>query len=310
MKQQYQLFSGKDGEVLPLSPSREESQLRDFVARHLQMLFGTILIGTEYQVPKKKRIDVVGLTEDGRPVLIECKKHTGKGIVDQITNYYRLLRSHPEFVELAVQHKGRNLNLDKPRLICLAESFTDDQLGAYDERADARERLIATTEFVAHRWFANDIMLLDWVRGTPAGAAPKENGGKRPRVDSSLKYILSVCREGPLGFFNDLNACIIGLGKDVVGQDSKHLRRFYRNGKIFAYLRPVPKLSQMCIWLKLNPQEENPPGKKHVEWMRDVSKIGKLPPSGFDLEIKIKNNPSQRERAKELIQKAYDQAKR
>ncbi len=309
MKEKYQLFSKKGGEaLLPSQPP--EAHLRDFVARHLKMMFGTILIGTEYQV-RTKRIDVVGLTEDGRPVLIECKKHKGVGIVDQITYYYRLLRSKPEFMELAInESRGRGHNLDKPRLICLAESFTDAQLGAYDERKEAGEQLIANTEFVVHRWFAKDIMLLDWVRGTPSDTAHEESPAKPRETDSSLNYILSVCNNSSLEFFENLNAYIIALGEDVVSRDSKHLRRFARGGEIFAYLRPIPRRDQMCVWLKLNPKDENPQGEKHVDWMRDVSKIGKLPPSGFDLELKIKNNPSQRKRAKELIQKAYDQANR
>lgn len=304
MKQKYRLLLKQSNQVVrPKNCFARESQLRDFVAQHLPRLFHATFLDTEYQVGTKY-IDVVGINKDGRPVLIECKQRKGVGIVDQITSYYRRLqRNLPPFEALAkAKSRVRRIKIDRPRLICLAESFSDFQLGSYDERVDSGDPIITNIEFVAYRCFANNVMLLDWLRGAqPDGDRP----GPQER-NNSLNYIISVCGKDTLKFFKDLNADIMNLGKDVFSKDNKMLRSFDRNDKVFAYLRPVPKRNQMRAWFKLNPGPKKLLGKG----MRDVSRIGKLPPSGFDLEMLIDNNKSHRRKAMELFRKAYRLAKR
>ena len=304
MKPKYRLLSKQSNQVV--RPKKDcfakESQLRDFVAQHLPRLFHATFLDTEYRVGRMY-IDIVGITKDGRPVLIECKRRRGAGIVDQITSYYRRLqRNLPPFEALAkAESRVRRINIDRPRLICLAKEFSDFQLGSYDERVDGGDPIIKNIEFVACRCFANNVMLLDWLRGTqPDGDRP----GPQER-NNSLNYIISVCEKNTLKFFKDLNADIMGLGKDVFSKDNKMLRSFDRNGKVFAYLRPVPKRNQMRAWFKLAPG----PKKYRGKGMRDVSKIGKLPPSGFDVEMLIDNNSSHRRKAMGLFRKAYRLAK-
>ena len=302
MRQKYRLFSKEPCQVVrPKDCFARESQLRDFVAQHLPRLFHVTFLDTEYQVGRMY-IDIVGITKDGRPVLIECKQSRGVGIVDQITSYYRRLqRNLPAFEALAkAKSKVRRINIDRPRLICLAKEFSDFQLGSYDERVDSGDPIITNIEFVAYSCFAHNVMLLDWLRGSqPDGDRPGP-----PERNNSLNYIISVCGKDTFEFFKDLNADIMSLGKDVFSKDNAMLRSFDRKGKVFAYLRPVPRRNQMRAWFKLNPQNEGlVPGI-----LRDVSRIGKLPPSGFDLEMLIANNKSQRQRAMELFRKAYDQA--
>lgn len=298
MKQKYQFFSEESGKVARLSSIdlifKPEALLRDFVAQHLRVLFGATCLGTEYQVGTK-RIDVVGIAKDGRPVIVECKKDRKAGIVEQITSYYHWLRKQPEFKKLAKrQLRAGSIKIENPRLICLAKDFTDAQLGSWDFWNEEERNFARKIEYVSYDYLAGKVLLLNWVRGDPAG--------KIQERDNSLSYSLSRC-DITHKFFKELSQKIDRLSKDVIQYDSLMIRNFKIGNRVFVCLRPVPRSKEIRVWFRLDPKNYVPADNK-----RDMTNRGQLAPPSCRLEMRVSNKENDIEEALQLARKACDQA--
>ena len=298
MGQKHRLFYRKDGKATLSRPAKgpfsTEEKLRDFAAQNLKRLFEATCLDTEYKVGRK-RIDIIGITEGGRPVLVECKKHIGVGVVDQISSYYHLLRDNnrnrQEFRALVKRKSSVGINFKNPRLICLAEGFTDYQLGAWDLRKSNGEEFIRKIEFVSYDNLANKVLVLNWLRGDPVG--------KIQVRDNSLAYIQSRCDNNTLKSFKKLSREIDRPGKGVIQYDTLMTRNFKIGNIVFACLRPVPQNKEICAWFRLDPDRESPATN-----MSDTKGIGQVAPRNCRLKMKVGNKDSAIRQAGKLALKA------
>ncbi|ATL32254.1 Transporter [Streptomyces formicae] len=158
------LFNTKSGvtEVMP-QLADVEADVHDLIEAHMETMLGVTFLASEYVIDCTDggRIDSLGLDENGAPVIVEYKRGTDAGVINQGLYYMAWLTSHKHAFQNLVRDRlgataASQILWSAPRLVCVAGDFT-----RYDARAVREHR--RSIDLVRYRYFGNDHFVLETV---------------------------------------------------------------------------------------------------------------------------------------------------
>lgn len=135
-----------------------EADVQGLVERHMETLLGVRFLASEYSTGPVHggRIDSLGLDENGSPVIVEYKRGTDAGVINQGLFYLAWLLDHRAEFEYLVRDRlgasvANQVLWSGPRLICVAGDFT-----RYDVHAVREHR--RSIDLVRYRLFGSDLL--------------------------------------------------------------------------------------------------------------------------------------------------------
>jgi predicted transport protein len=296
------LFRVENGEAHELAGSAVaiEKALQTLIERNLEPMLGVRFVATEHSTGKAHsgRIDTLGLDENGSPVILEYKRSSNENVINQGLFYLDWLLDHcAEFTLLAMKVLGTDveekIDWSAPRLVCIAGDFT-----RYDEHAVSQ--IGRNIELYRYRWYDDGFVALELVN-SKAGMVESGTTVGSPKAKQTYKTVsdyLEQAGQEVRGFYESLDAFVLGLGDDVSMKTTRYYLA-YRRIKNFACVEVHAQTAQLLVFLKVNPDDID------VEegFTRDVREIGHF--GTGDLEVRI-DSLDDLERAKPLIERSYD----
>ena len=278
-----------------------EKSLQTLLERNLEAFLGVRFLASEFTTDATHggRMDTLGLDENSCPVIIEYKRTSNENVINQGLFYLDWLMHHRKDFEWLVMEKlGKQeataIEWGAPRLICIAGDFTK-----YDEHAV--KQINRNIELIRYKKYGEDLLLLDLVNSTSAGAVSSiaENGANDAvRKGKTVTEYLEAAGQEQKDRFETLKAFLLGLGDDVQIKELKHYIAF-RRIKNFACVEVHNRNKALTVFVKVDPDTI----KLEEGFTRDVRKIGHF--GTGDLEITIEND-DQLNRAKPLFEKSYE----
>ncbi|MBZ4324063.1 DUF5655 domain-containing protein [Streptomyces huiliensis] len=272
-----------------------EADVQHLVETNLETMLGVRFLASEYSTGPVHggRIDTLGIDENGAPVVIEFKRATDAGVINQGLFYLSWLVDHKgEFGHLVRDRLGAAVAAQvlwsAPRLICVAGNFT-----RYDVHAIREHR--RNIDLVRYRFFGADHFGLETVASVAAQTAvslarrASETAGPGARAS-----------EGALAeLYAEVDQVLLGLGDDITKVQRKTYRAYQRL-RNFACVCP-PQKNKLLVYLKTNPKEVDLiPG-----FTRDVTGLGHH--GTGDLEVQLRTDRDL-ERAQDLFRLSYTAA--
>lgn len=219
------LFSTAGGvaEVLPRL-AEVEADVQDLVEAHMEKMLGVTFLASEYVVDcvDGGRIDSLGLDENGAPVIIEYKRGTDAGVINQGLYYMAWLRAHKDAFRSLVRDRlgataASQILWSAPRLICVAGDFT-----RYDAHAVREHR--RSIDLVRYRYYGSDHIGLE----TVASVTGQSVASRRVR----RRAVGRPAARGQDGAMAELIAAVdealIGLGEGVTRVQRKQYAAYQR----------------------------------------------------------------------------------
>ncbi|MBI5899097.1 MAG: DUF91 domain-containing protein [Rhodocyclales bacterium] len=304
------LFQHKSGKVTELQgdASDLEKPLQTLIEANLDPLLGIRFLATEYSTGKTHsgRIDTLGLDENDCPVILEYKRSTGENVINQGLFYLDWLMDHRgDFERLVTRLLGHEtadrIDWNAPRLVCVAADFTK-----YD--GHAVQQINRNIELIRYRLFGDDLLLLELVNATSAGAsgvATARNGkpskpatGKERAGTGDKTYAewLESISDSLRELLASLEEYIVSLGDDV---QKKELKLYVAFKRLKNFATVVLQKNRLVLYLHLSPAKL---GALPVIG-RDVSQSGHW--GTGDLELIIAS-ACDLDLAKPLIRMAYE----
>ncbi|MFF4250621.1 transporter [Streptomyces sp. NPDC001663] len=287
------LFNTADGavEVLP-HLAEVEADVQALVEAHMETMLGVTFLASEYVIDcvDGGRIDSLGLDENGAPVIVEYKRGTDAGVINQGLYYMAWLTHHKDAFRGLVRDRlgaaaASQILWSAPRLICVAGDFT-----RYDAHAVREHR--RSIDLVRYRYYGSDQFGLETVASVTGHSAE----GKRVRRRAPRS--LPARQQG--GAMAQLAAAVdetlVGLGDGVTRVQRKQYRAYQRL-RNFACLIP-PQQTKVLVYLKAAPTAVDlVPG-----FTRDVTGLGHH--GTGDLEVQLRSEQDL-ERARDLFRLSY-----
>ncbi|MFK4547191.1 putative transport protein [Streptomyces ambofaciens] len=272
-----------------------EAEVQDLVEAHMETMLGVRFLASEYGTGSLHggRIDSLGLDENGSPVIVEYKRGTDAGVINQGLFYLAWLMDHrAEFEHLVRQRLGvtaaSQVLWSGPRLICIAGDFT-----RYDVHAVHEHR--RSIDLVRYRFFGGELLGLE----TVASVSGRIQGASRVRRRAVARAVHDVQGASMTELASAVDEALLALGDGVKCVERKTYRAYQRL-RNFACLCP-PQRSKLLVYLKVDPEDVDlVPG-----FTRDVSGLGHH--GTGDLEVQLRN-PKDVLRAQELFQASYASA--
>ncbi|MFF5537808.1 DUF5655 domain-containing protein [Streptomyces cinerochromogenes] len=269
-----------------------ETEVQSLVETHMETLLGVRFLASEYSTGPVHggRIDSLGLDENGSPVIVEYKRGTDAGVINQGLFYLAWLMDHrAEFEHLVRDRLGvtaaSQVLWSGPRLICIAGDFT-----RYDVHAVREHR--RSIDLVRYRLFGSDLLGLETVASVSGGMQV----ARRARRQSVAQAAVDVQGAAMAELAGAVDEVLLGLG-DGVNRVERKTYRAYQRLRNFACLCP-PQRSKLLVYLKVDPKDVDlVPG-----FTRDVSGLGHH--GTGDLEVQLRT-PRDVERAQDLFQASY-----
>ncbi|MGW4441915.1 DUF5655 domain-containing protein [Streptomyces sp. NPDC004682] len=268
-----------------------EADVQGLVEAHMEALLGVRPLASEYGTGPVHggRIDSLGLDENGSPVIVEYKRGTDSGVINQGLFYLSWLMDHRAEFEYLVRVRlgataASQVRWNSPRLICIAGDFT-----RYDAHAVREHR--RSIDLVRYRLFGTDLIGLE----TVASVSGRASSVRAARPQTSRPTIGSV-RGAPL---DELAAAVDSVLLDLgdVSRVQRKQYRAYQHLRNFACVCP-PQRTKLLVYLKVNP--------KHVDlvpgFTRDVTGLGHH--GTGDLEVQLRTERDL-ERAQDLFRASY-----
>ncbi|WP_030748321.1 DUF5655 domain-containing protein [Streptomyces sp. NRRL F-5135] len=268
-----------------------EADVQGLVEMHMETLLGVRFLASEYSTGPVHggRIDSLGLDENGSPVIVEYKRGTDAGVINQGLFYLAWLMDHRAEFEHLVRDRLGVTAADQvlwsgPRLICIAGDFT-----RYDVHAVREHR--RSIDLVRYRLFG-DLLGLETVASVSGGM----HVARRTRRQSVAQATADVQGAAMVGLAGAVDEVLLGLG-DGVNRVERKTYRAYQRLRNFACLCP-PQRTKLLVYLKVDPKDVDlVPG-----FTRDVSGLGHH--GTGDLEVQLRT-PRDVERAQGLFRASY-----
>ncbi|MEU6172397.1 DUF5655 domain-containing protein [Streptantibioticus parmotrematis] len=272
-----------------------EADVQGLVETHMETLLGIRFLASEYSTGPVHggRIDSLGLDENGSPVIVEYKRGTDAGVINQGLFYLAWLMDHrAEFEHLVRGRLGvtvaSQVLWSSPRLICIAGDFT-----RYDVHAVREHR--RSIDLVRYRFFGSDLLGLETVASVSGGMRAARRARRQPVVQAAAG-VHGVAMAELAGAVDEV---LLGLG-DGVNRVERKQYRAYQRLRNFACLCP-PQRTKLLVYLKVDPKGVDlVPG-----FTRDVSGLGHH--GTGDLEVQLRT-PRDVERAQDLFRASYAEA--
>ncbi|WP_435217389.1 DUF5655 domain-containing protein [Streptomyces sp. bgisy034] len=287
------LFHTTNSGVTEVTPrlAAVEADVQDLVEAHMESMLSVTFLASEYVIDcvDGGRIDSLGLDENGAPVIVEYKRGTDAGVINQGLFYMAWLMSHKDAFRSLVRDRlgasaASQILWSAPRLICVAGDFT-----RYDAHAVREHR--RSIDLVRYRYFGSDHFGLETVASVTGHMAEAKRARRRAPG-------LPVRQQG--GAMAELAAAVdevlVGLGDGVTRVQRKQYRAYQRL-RNFACLIP-PQQTKVLVYLKADPTAVDVvPG-----FTRDVTGLGHH--GTGDLEVQLRTERDL-ERAQDLFRLSY-----
>ncbi|MEV7196852.1 endonuclease NucS domain-containing protein [Streptomyces sp. NPDC093510] len=200
-----------------------EADVQDLVEAHMETMLGVTFLASEYVIDcvDGGRIDSLGLDENGSPVIVEYKRGTDAGVINQGLYYMAWLTNHKDAFRNLVRDRlgataSSQILWSAPRLICVAGDFT-----RYDAHAVREHR--RSIDLVRYRYFGSDHFGLETVASVTGHPAPAKRVRRRAagvpvrERDSAMAELAQAVDE-----------VLVGLGDGVTRVQRKQYRAYRR----------------------------------------------------------------------------------
>ncbi|MEU6814099.1 DUF5655 domain-containing protein [Streptomyces sp. NPDC046860] len=272
-----------------------EADVQGLVETHMEMLLGVRFLASEYSTGPvhRGRIDSLGLDENGSPVIVEYKRGTDAGVINQGLFYLSWLMDHrAEFEHLVRDRLGAaaasEVRWSAPRLICIAGDFT-----RYDVHAVREHR--RSIGLVRYRLFGSDLLGLEpvaSVSGAPLAA-------RRARRQAAVRTVAGVHGTPMAELAAAVDEALLGLGDGVARVERKTYTAFQKL-RNFACVCP-PQRSKVLVYLKVDPTQVD----LLDGFTRDVTGIGHHGTGDLEVQVRTERDLT---RAHELFRAGYASA--
>lgn len=194
-----------------------EKELQSLVERNLEATYGSRFIASEFStgVVHGGRIDTLGLSEDGNPVIIEYKKVESASLINQALFYLDWLKDHHGDFELAAKKTlgDVDVNWGRIRVICLAPGYDNYSVHAV-------KHMGADIELWQYRRFADGYFELEEVY-RKSGSKPTrstfeiEPQVEAPKPEYSIDDHLAKGSTESVQLFEQLRAGILDIDPSI-----------------------------------------------------------------------------------------------
>ncbi|MFT9784631.1 DUF5655 domain-containing protein [Streptomyces rhizosphaericola] len=269
-----------------------EADVQDLVEANMETILGVRFLASEYVIDcvDGGRIDSLGLDENNAPVVVEYKRGTAAGVINQGLYYMAWLTAHKDAFRNLVRDRlgasaASQVLWSAPRLICVAGDFT-----RYDAHAVREHR--RSIDLVRYRYFGKDHIGLETVASVTGHSA---STGRARRHAAGLPTA-----RGQGGAMAELaeavDEALLGLGDGITRVRRKQYVAYQRL-RNFACVCP-PQQTKLLVYLKADPKKiDLVPG-----FTRDVTGLGHH--GTGDLEVQLRTERDL-ERAQELFRASY-----
>ncbi|MEU7148771.1 DUF5655 domain-containing protein [Streptomyces sp. NPDC045456] len=289
------LFHTTNGGVSEVAPrlAEVEADVQHLIEAHMETMLGVRFLASEYSTGPVHggRIDSLGLDENDAPVVVEYKRGTDAGVINQGLFYLAWLMDHrAEFGHLARERLGAaaasQVRWSAPRLICVAGDFT-----RYDVHAVREHR--RSIDLVRYRFYGERLVGLETVASV-TGQTPAPGTARRRRPAARTRGHLTQGAMAELAAAVDER--LLGLGRDITTTENR-LYRAYRRLRNFACVCP-PQQTKLLVYLKADPKETGlVPG-----FTRDVTGLGHHGTGNLEVQLRTERDL---ERAQDLFRLSY-----
>ncbi|ALC27035.1 MULTISPECIES: endonuclease NucS domain-containing protein [Streptomyces] len=290
------LFHTMNGGVTEVTPrlAAVEADVQSLIEAHMETMLGVRLLESEYVIDcvDGGRIDSLGIDENGAPVIVEYKRGTDAGVINQGLYYLSWLTRHRSAFGGLVRDKlgvstAAQVLWSAPRLICVAGDFS-----RYDAHAVREHR--RSIDLVRYRYYGSDQIGLE----TVVSATGKSGAVNRRSRHTPLDAPQALQRQ--TGAMEELavavDEALRGLGGGVTRVQRKQYAAYQRL-RNFACVIP-PQQTKLLVYLKADPKSVDlRPG-----FTRDVTGLGHH--GTGDLEVQLRTERDL-ERAQDLFRLSY-----
>lgn len=272
-----------------------EADVQSLIEAHMETMLGVRFLASEYVIDcvDGGRIDSLGLDENGAPVIVEYKRGTDAGVINQGLYYLSWLTRHRSAFDSLVRDRlgvptAAQVLWSAPRLICVAGDFT-----RYDAHAVREHR--RSIDLVRYRYYGSDHVSLETVVSvTGKSGAANQRTRRRAHMDAPQALQRKTGAMAELAVAAD--ETLRGLGDGITRVQRKQYAAYQRL-RNFACVIP-PQQTKLLVYLKADPKSVDlRPG-----FTRDVTGLGHH--GTGDLEVQLRTERDL-ERAQDLFRLSY-----
>ncbi|MEU7328030.1 DUF5655 domain-containing protein [Streptomyces parvus] len=272
-----------------------EADVQSLIEANMETMLGVRFLASEYVIDcvDGGRIDSLGLDENGAPVIVEYKRGTDAGVINQGLYYLSWLTRHRNAFDSLVRDRlgvptAAQVLWSAPRLICVAGDFT-----RYDAHAVREHR--RSIDLVRYRYYGSDHVSLETVVSvTGKSGAANQRTPRRAHMDAPHALQRQTGAMAELAVAAD--ETLRGLGDGITRVQRKQYAAYQRL-RNFACVIP-PQQTKLLVYLKADPKSVDlRPG-----FTRDVTGLGHH--GTGDLEVQLRTERDL-ERAQDLFRLSY-----
>ncbi|MET9824687.1 DUF5655 domain-containing protein [Streptomyces sp. NPDC006349] len=272
-----------------------EADVQGLVEAHMETMLGVRFLASEYVIDcvEGGRIDSLGIDENGAPVIVEYKRGTDAGVINQGLYYLSWLTRHRSAFDSLVRDRlgvptAAQVLWSAPRLICVAGDFT-----RYDAHAVRENR--RSIDLVRYRYYGSDHVSLETVVSvTGKSGAANRRTRRHAHMDAPQALQRQTGAMAELAVAAD--ETLRGLGGGITRVQRKQYAAYQRL-RNFACVIP-PQQTKLLVYLKADPKSVDlTPG-----FTRDVTGLGHH--GTGDLEVQLRTERDL-ERAQDLFRLSY-----
>ncbi|WP_145502781.1 DUF5655 domain-containing protein [Streptomyces sp. CFMR 7] len=272
-----------------------EADVQSLIEAHMETMLGVRFLASEYVIDcvDGGRIDSLGIDENGAPVVVEYKRGTDAGVINQGLYYLSWLTRHRSVFDSLVRDRlgvpiAAQVLWSAPRLICVAGDFT-----RYDAHAVREHR--RSIDLVRYRYYGGDHFSLETVVSV-TGKSGAANRRTRRRAHTDAPQALQRQAGAMAELAAAADEMLRGLGDGVTRVQRKQYAAYQRL-RNFACVIP-PQQTKLLVYLKADPKSVDlRPG-----FTRDVTGLGHH--GTGDLEVQLRTERDL-ERAQDLFRLSY-----
>ncbi len=291
------LFHTTKGGVTEVTPrlADVEADVQSLIEAHMETMLGVRFLASEYVIDcvEGGRIDSLGIDENGAPVIVEYKRGTDAGVINQGLYYLSWLTRHRSAFDSLVRDRlgvptAAQVLWSAPRLICVAGDFT-----RYDAHAVREHR--RSIDLVRYRYYGSDHVSLETVVSvTGKSGAANRRTHRHGHMDAPQALQRQTGAMAELAVAAD--ETLRGLGDGITRVQRKQYAAYQRL-RNFACVIP-PQQTKLLVYLKADPKSVDlTPG-----FTRDVTGLGHH--GTGDLEVQLRTERDL-ERAQDLFRLSY-----
>ncbi|WP_189298472.1 DUF5655 domain-containing protein [Streptomyces albospinus] len=269
-----------------------EADVQDLVEAHMETMLGVTFLASEYVIDcvDGGRIDSLGLDENGAPVIVEYKRGTDAGVINQGLYYMAWLTNHKDAFRNLVRDRlggtaASQILWSAPRLICVAGDFT-----RYDAHAVREHR--RSIDLVRYRYFGSDHFGLETVASVTGHSASAKRVRRRAAGAPPVRMQGGAMAE----LAEAVDEVLVGLGDGVTRVQRKQYAAYQRL-RNFACVCP-PQQKKLLVYLKADPKEVD----LVSGFTRDVTGLGHHGTGDLELQLRTERDL---ERAGDLLRLSY-----